>query len=161
MANPRKPDKVKKELGTFRKDRSNPDAPELKPGRPTPPADLTAEELSAFWMLVEAAEETGVSDPRHHHMVTLFARAWARWERLSKNVEKFGDTLQVEAANGGVKTMRNPDSTALDSAYSRIQSILAEFGLSPAAMGRVAAKDKAKDTNPFAEIGKKPGAEPN
>lgn len=155
MGNPRLPDEVKKKRGTFQKCRSNPDAPEPIAGRPEPPDDLDNAELAAFWSLVEAAEDLGVCDPRNHHLFAIWARQYPRFVKLSKAVKEEGDTLRLEAANGGEKVMRNPDSVALDACGRELKAILVEFGLTPAAMGRVAAKkkgDKGKH-DPWEEYG--------
>lgn len=141
------PDEIKKQKGTFQACRSNPDAPELQAGRPNPPKDLNDEELAAFWSIADATEATGVCDPRHHHAMTLFARSWARAQRCYDEVRDKGETDE--------SGKKRPEATVADSAAKECRMILASFGLTPADMGRVAAKkpEKKDETDPWAEHG--------
>ena len=143
MGRKRKPDALKLVEGTFTNHRANPDAPVATDSKPTPPTWLEAAAVPHFETLVARLDEIGVASETDTEVIALAATRLAEIEACSRYIKARGRTVKTAVRGGGFNTRSSPVVGQRSDAMRHLQSLLAEFGLTPAARSRVTAK---KDT---------------
>lgn len=142
------PDHIKVVQGTDRPDRMNPDAPEPSPGVAVAPEWLNERAAEIFARLSAILDGMGIASPDDVDNLAMLAKRLEDIEILTVQIEDSGYTYKTEA--GLVKA--NPAVGQRSDAMRHAQSLLAEFGLSPAARAKVSA-GKPKEENPFGALG--------
>lgn len=149
----RKPDQLKLVEGTARPDRMNPDAPPANRGLASPPEWLSERAVEIFQNLSVILDGMGIASPDDVHALALLASRQEEIEICTAVIEDGGRTYAQMNDDGSVKMMRaRPEVAMRNEAMRHAQSLLTDFGLTPAARSKVSA-GKAPEENPFAAFG--------
>jgi P27 family predicted phage terminase small subunit len=154
----RKPDHLKVVAGTDRPDRTNPDAPVPLSELPTAPEWLSARAAEIFDQLVGIVGSMGVGSASDTAMLAMAASRLEEVEICTAIIEDGGRTFVSSAEydqQGRVISQQikgHPAVAQRSEAMRHAQSLLVEFGLSPAARSKVSA-NKSTNENPFAALG--------
>lgn len=151
MAKGRKqvPEKSKIIRGTFRNDRANPEAPIPDPETPRSPVWLSASAREYFGVLKERLDYMGLLSRTNTEMMALAAERLAEIGYLTRLIEENGPTYisrRYDKEGNVLSEMAktNPAVSQRSEAMRHLQSLLAEFGLSPASVGKTRVTDGRK-----------------
>ena len=134
----RTPDSIKEAKGTKRPDRTNPNPPKPKVGLPKAPNWLNDEAKSIFRSIAGYLDEMQLAFPAHVKMLSILSMRLEQIERLSQFLDNNGDTYEsINPKTGQTMVRAQPEVSLLSEAARHAQSLLAEFGLSPASMGKI------------------------
>lgn len=142
-----KPDELKVIAGTFRKDRSNPNAPSVPSGIPEAPAWLSERASELFASLCVVLDSLNIVSPADECMIAMLASRLEEIEVLTATIEDQGRTYKGES---GLWKAR-PEVSQRNEAMRHCHALLSEFGLSPATRNKVSA-NKPAEKNPFAAL---------
>jgi P27 family predicted phage terminase small subunit len=149
MGNSRKPDHLKMITGTTRPDRMNPDAPIASTGVCMPPAWLSERGAEIFMQYTAILEGMGIASPDDQAALAMLANRLEEIEILSVTIQDGGGTYSTTATSGDKLVRARPEVGQRNEAMRHAQSLLNEFGLTPAARSKVSA-GKPAEVNPFA-----------
>lgn len=141
------PDHLKLVKGTAQKCRMNPEAPAANVGTASAPAWLSERAAELFDQISATLLGMGIASPDDTHALSLAASRLEEIEILTAVIEDAGRTYQTEA---GLWKAR-PEVAMRNEAMRHSQSLLAEFGLTPAARSKVSA-GKPAEKNPFGAL---------
>lgn len=141
------PDHLKLVKGTAQKCRMNPEAPAANVGTAAAPAWLSERAAELFDQISATLLGMGIASPDDQHVLSLAASRIEEVEILTAVIEDAGRTYQTEA---GLWKAR-PEVAMRNEAMRHAQSLLAEFGLTPAARSKVSA-GKPAEKNPFGAL---------
>lgn len=141
------PDHLKLVKGTAQKCRLNPEAPAANVGTASAPAWLSERAAELFDQISATLLGMGIASPDDQHVLSLAASRIEEVEILTAVIEDAGRTYQTEA---GLWKAR-PEVAMRNEAMRHAQSLLAEFGLTPAARSKVSA-GKPAEKNPFGAL---------
>jgi P27 family predicted phage terminase small subunit len=144
----RTPDKLKIIAGTDRPDRMNADAPIPAPGVAVAPELLSERGAEIFSRLSATLDGMGLASPDDQDNLSMLSQRIEQVELLTVIIEDSGFTYKTDA---GLWKAR-PEVAMRSEAMRHAQSLLSDFGLSPAARAKVSA-GKMAETNPFAALG--------
>jgi len=144
----RKPDALKVIAGTARPDRMNPDAPAVNLGAATPPAWLSERATEIFARLSATLVGMGISSPDDGDALAMLASRLEEIEICTAAIEDGGRVYTTTATSGDKLVRARPEVAMRNEAMRHAQSLLAEFGLTPAARSKVSAGKQAEE-NPF------------
>lgn len=153
MAKGRKaiPDKLKLVKGTARVDRINPAAPEPARDGLAAPAMLPEAALPHFETLVARLKGLGLNSASFTEAVTMAAMRMAEIEYCSQVIkDNEGPSYETHTVQGGRMVRAFPEVAMRSEAMRHLHSLLAEMGLTPAAIGKVGAKESEKPKSKFA-----------
>lgn len=153
MAKGRKKDLilVKETRGTLRKDRLPADMPEAS-AEGMMPVDLPNARVVAYFELLRGlVAEMGNDSATYGPALSLAALRMDEIAQLTEFIEIEGFTFESEGRNG-VQIKANPKVVLRSEAMRHLGGLLAEFGLTPAAIQKVGGGGKKKATNPFTEL---------
>lgn len=142
------PDHLKMISGTARTDRMNPDAPKPNRGISSAPEILSDRGAEIFAGISAILDGMGIASPDDKDALSLLAQRLEQIEVLTVQIEDGGYTYKTQA--GLVKA--NPAVGMRSEAMRHAQSLLSDFGLTPAARSKVSA-GKPAEKNPFAALG--------
>lgn len=148
---PRKPTAQKRLAGTLRKCRTNPREPAPVAGLPSPPSWLSPRAATTFREHAAQLDRMGVLSLGDGMALALLALRLDEVERTSAAIEDLGAIQHATSAEGAVIARRRPEVAMRSSAMRHAQSLLAEFGLTPASHSRVSAAPPSS-RNPFEDI---------
>lgn len=150
---PRKPRHLHVVGGTFRPDRHGTDEETPKPSdeAPQPPEFLSPRGAEIFRGLTEILVGMGMASKDHAVMLWLLTLRIEEVERHQAVVEDMGYTYFTTSTAGDPVPKKRPEVSIRDGAMKHLQSLLHEFGLSPAAVSKVSTAPKAA-ANPFADL---------
>jgi len=147
------PDKLKLVKGTARPDRMNPDAPAANVGVAVAPDWLSPRAAELFAQLSVTLLGMGIASPDDAIALSLLASRIEEVELMTAAIEDGGRTYEQKDDEGNVRMRRAAPEVGLrNEAMRHAQSLLAEFGLTPAARSKVSA-GKVAEVNPFAALG--------
>lgn len=150
----RKPTHLHIVQGTKRPCRINKAEPDV-PNEP-PRAAVELESRVSFWygIVVGRIQSVGVGSSADSEQVMLLANRLAEVEACDADIKKFGRVFEnIDPKTGSISIKANPAVAQRSEAMRHSQSLLAEFGLSPASRGKVSANEKKKQpVNPWQEI---------
>lgn len=157
--------------GTFRKDRhADVETPTAPPGIPEPPKTLDGEALEEWNRMIARLQQTGalsiVDDAVLFQYCRLFAETEGIWiaqqettatiEILQENIDsrsrKEVTVEQLIELAREITTLRKLEAgyiTKVRQGRMALRQLLVEFGLTPAARGRVKLPEKPKDADAF------------
>lgn len=153
----RTPDHLKVVAGTDRPDRMNPDAPKPSADLPDAPEWLSPRGAVIFKQLVAILGPMGVGSSSDAAMLALAASRLEEVEICTAMIEDGGRTFVSNTTyddDGRVVSQQikgHPAVAQRSEAMRHAQSLLAEFGLSPAARSKVSVS-KPDGKNPFAAL---------
>ena len=148
------PDHLKIIAGTAQPCRMNPEAPIASADLPTAPTWLSERAAGIFAELVGILEQMGIASANDTAVLALVASRLEEVEICTAMIEDGGRTFVSRATyddEGRVVEQQikgNPVVAQRSEAMRHAQSLLAEFGLTPAARSKVSAT-KAPEANPF------------
>ena len=145
----RKPDSQKVVQGTFQKCRSNPDTPTPADDLPLAPTSLTDAERTHFVTLCKRIADMGVASSTDTEALTMAAKRLAEIDACDLQIATNGAVVDTTNTRGERMLRGNPAVRMRSEAMRHLQSLLAEFGLTPAARSKVSAKKKAPKTSAF------------
>lgn len=146
------PEAAKVIKGTFRKDRINSCRPDATPDCMVAPAWLPSGAIAHFDALRARVESLGLNSSSYTEVLALSALRLHEIEQLTKIIEAEGAFYTTESTVGGISKKSHPAVAQRSDASRHLQGLLAEFGLSPAAIQKVGAGQK-KMENPFKAFG--------
>lgn len=151
---PRKPDHLKLVSGTAQPCRMNPNAPKPSEVEPEPPAILSDRAQEIFRSITGICRGMGMASADHTAMQMLIAMRLEEVELLYDlvNDPSVGRVYITTNMMGDKVFKSRPEVAQMNNAMRHLQSLLAEFGLSPAAVGKVS-RAPERPQNEFAEFG--------
>ena len=139
--------------GTARPDRISPDAPQVNPGVATAPEWLSERAAELFAEVSATLLGMGIASPDDVKALAILASRLEEVEITTAIIEDTGRTYEQRGEDGEVRMIRaRPEVAMRNEAMRHAQSLLAEFGLTPAARSKVSA-GKPAEQNPFAALG--------
>lgn len=147
----RKPDALKQLAGTAQKCRMNPAAPTQTAGLPAPPEWLSARASEIFYQLVAVIDGMRIASADDVAMLAMLSSRLEEVELCTGIVEDLGRTYVTVNQAGAEMHRARPEVAMRNEALRHAQSLLTEFGLSPAARSKVSV-NKAPQDNPFAAL---------
>lgn len=155
----RKPDALKQLAGTAQPCRMNPDAPAASDGLPEAPAWLSERAADIFDELTAIVDRMRIASADDTAMLAILASRLEEIEVCTVAIEDLGRVYSSETTTSRgdgetvVKAMvrARPEVAMRNEAMRHAQSLLSEFGLSPAARSKVSAITP-QDENPFSEF---------
>lgn len=149
-----KPRTLKVLQGTFRKDRASEAAPEPSAVVANAPAFLSGRALVWFGVLCAKLSPLGLASETFEETLGLLAARLAEIEELERFIRENGRSYTTTTAQGDVMCRPYPEVAMLNEARRHAQSLAAEFGLTPASIGRVGRPQKGQsDENPWGAFG--------
>ncbi|MFV0420597.1 P27 family phage terminase small subunit [Oleidesulfovibrio sp.] len=153
-----KPQPLKVIQGTARKDRVNKLAPDMPTGVPGEPSMLPEGARKYYADLIAILEPLKLLYSAHPHMLGMLAMRLNEIDELTRIITEEGpiyDSEKWTRDDDGVmhRTLLKKSHPAVNQrseAMRHAQSLLAEFGLSPAAVSKVTALNNSESNNPFA-----------
>lgn len=153
----KKPDHLKVLSGTDQPCRMNPDQPAAREGVGMAPEWLSERSAEIFDKLSAVLHGMGIASPDDSEMLALAASRLEEIEICTAVIEDSGRTYEKRGEDGSLQMIRSrPEVGQRNEAMRHAQSLLAEFGLSPAARSKVSA-GKKENENPFAALDKATG----
>jgi P27 family predicted phage terminase small subunit len=149
MAKGRKPtpSHLKVIRGTDRPDRGAKNEPQPERARPSAPATMSDRGREAWGYVVGILDRMGVLTEADAMAVELLCEARADWLSARDEITAAGgETYTTEA--GLIKA--HPAVGMRNDAARRLQSLLAEFGMSPSSRSKVSAQEPDEKTDPAA-----------
>ncbi|MEN3213599.1 P27 family phage terminase small subunit [Methylorubrum populi] len=146
----RKPDALKQLAGTAQPCRMNPDAPIAREGEAEAPEWLSERAAEIFGELTTITGGMGISSPDDTAMLALLASRLEEVEVCTAVIEDLG-RVYISESKTGTMVRGRPEVAMRNEAMRHAQSLLSEFGLSPAARSKVSAVTPP-ESNPFLDI---------
>ena len=148
MGNPRKPTHLKEIQGTNQPCRSNPNEPQASGAVPVPPDHLSAREAEKFLQLLGYITGMGIASAEDTDALANLAAVLVEIEEDQVLIHSMGGPYYVPNPENGM-IRKHPAVDRIQTNRMRAQSLLGEFGLTPASRSKVSAKTPAAE-NPFA-----------
>lgn len=139
------PDALKVVQGTFRKHRASGDCGQDETPM-TAPKTLSDSARVHFVALKVQVAEMGLDSATFTELLALAAERMEEIDECNAIIAEYGRIIETTTEAGSVLLRANPAVTMRNEAMRHLQSLLAEFGLTPTAAARVGAKKK--DTRP-------------
>ena len=149
---PRKPDHLKLVAGTAQPSRMNPNAPTPSKALPEPPEHLSERAQEWFRKTLATLDGMGIASADHVDMLMLASMRYDEILDCQMVIEDLGRTFTTVSMTGSLTFKPRPEVAMKNEAMRHLQSLLAEFGLSPAAVGKVSGPPGERE-NPFDEFG--------
>ncbi len=112
---------------------------DLEPSLPKPPEWLSEKALIAWSEIGPVAVAKRVMTIADRHALVLLCEAWAEWRECLEIIAEEGRTYEAVSDRGGSSLRAHPAVAQAADAWRRCDTMLANFGLSPAARARVRA----------------------
>jgi P27 family predicted phage terminase small subunit len=130
----------------------NSDAPAVNSGVAQPPAWLSERACELFAQLSTTLLGMGIASPDDQAALAMLASRLEEIEICTAVIEDGGRVYETEGVGGAKMVRARPEVGMRNEAMRHAQSLLAEFGLTPAARSKVSA-GKPAEQNPFAALG--------
>lgn len=146
MAKGRKklPDQLKVVQGTFRKHRGK-TADSQDEASMVAPVGLSEAAQMHFETLRNRVAVLGLDSATYSEAMTLAAMRMAEIDECTAAIHEHGAVVLAPTTTGGELLRPNPAVAMRNEAMRHLQSLLAEFGLTPSSIGRVGAKKKGPE----------------
>lgn len=153
MARGRKaiPDHLKLVKGTAQPSRLNPNPPKQSASMPEPPDWLSDRAAEWFRRTTAILDGMGIASADHVDMLSLAATRYDEVLDCTAVIEDMGRTMFVVTISGSKIPKARPEVAMRNEAMRHLQSLLAEFGLSPSSVSKVSAPPGDRG-NPFDEF---------
>ncbi len=145
------PTAIKKLTGTYQPARDVPDALDNTGVAPVGHPELIAHDdvaIERYHQLIVHVTQMKVISQEDDFALALLAMRLVEVERSSAVIRIHGTTYQTKTKQGDLMWRARPEVAMRNEAMRHAQSLLNEFGLTPAARSRVSAKSN-DDDNPF------------
>lgn len=145
----RLPDNIKLLRGTDNKSTTmNPDQPKYANVVPEPPEHLDEQSLVMWNRVTDMLHAAGVLQLADHTALQILAETYGEWRNADMNVKADGMIYHTETADGAPMIRPNPAVAQRADAARRLQSMLSEFGMTPASRSKVTVKDAGDGEDP-------------
>ena len=142
------PTEIKKQRGTLRADRLNPNEPILPTSIPPVPSWLTDDGKQSFIELSELlADDMAVLTKADTMALTLLCDAYGEYLKAKKVINELGPTQTVTSREGNSKEVARPEVMLADKSFSKVFQMLKEFGLTPVSRAKVNAIENSGSTD--------------
>lgn len=141
------PSHLKVVRGTNRADRENRNEPTPDRARPSAPEHMSDRGREAWGYVVGILDRMGILTEADALAVELLCEARADWLSARDEIREGGGETYV--TEGGL-IKAHPAVAMRNDAARRMQSLLAEFGMSPSSRSKVQAKDQDDKEDPAA-----------
>ena len=141
IGRPPKPDAVKALAGTLRRDRMLADAVRFPAGCPTPPAHLKGPAKRVWGTLAPLLSDAGVLSQGQAVALEGMCQAYAAAIQADENIRRKGRV--VKTPNGQLQI--SPWESLSKQRWSEVRQWCIEFGMTPAAQGKVSSTKKPGD----------------
>jgi P27 family predicted phage terminase small subunit len=122
------------------------DEPKPQGTRPKRPEWLDAEGKKAWDQLTPILERMRVLTEADGFALAVLCESWSRYRRATDMLIQYGDVYPVKNPDGTLKMLRRSPYSAMQMELAlNVRRMLAEFGLTPAARGRLIALPEDKD----------------
>lgn len=150
----RTPDHLKLVSGSAREHpgRLNKNAPKPAKTLPEPPEWLSDVAAEWFRKTLGILDGMGIASSDHVDMLSIAATRYDEALHCTAVLEDVGRVYKVISVTGSEMFKSRPEVAQRNEALRHLQSLLAEFGLSPSSMGKVNV-DRGQIANAFAEFG--------
>ncbi len=140
------PTEIKKQRGTLRKDRLNPNEPVLPSVLPPIPSWLSEDGQKAFSELSTLLHDMSVLTQADAIALTLLCDAYSEYKKAKEIVNKLGATIDIISREGNSKPTIRPEVQIANQSFVRIFQLLKEFGLTPSSRAKVNAMEQVGTT---------------
>lgn len=120
---------------------------------PECPATLSAGAVTAWGLFLPLLAARKVLTLGDFASAEMLCEAYAEWRELANEVVTEGRTYECTTEAGQVMIRPNPKVAMLSDARRHLNSMLAEFGLSPASRNKVQGSGESTPVNKFAKLG--------
>ena len=142
----RVPTEIKRQRGTLRKDRMNPNEPKLPSVIPPIPTWLSEDGQKAFVELSTLLHNMMVLTQADEMALTLLCDSYSEYKKAKDVVNELGTTMEVTSREGNVKSIIRPEVQIANQSFVRVFQLLKEFGLTPSSRAKVNAIENASST---------------
>ena len=140
------PTEIKKQRGTLRKDRMNPNEPVLPSIIPPIPSWLSEDGQKAFSELSTLLHDMSVLTQADELALTLLCDAYSEYKSAKEIVNSLGATVEIMSREGNSKPTIRPEVQIANQAFVRVFQLLKEFGLTPSSRAKVNAMEQVGTT---------------
>lgn len=140
------PTEIKKQRGTLRNDRTNPNEPQLSPIIPPIPTWLSEDGQKSFVELSSLLYDMSVLTQADELSLTLLCDAYGDYKQAKEIINNLGPTQDVTSREGHTKSIQRPEVIIANQAFVRVFALLKEFGLTPSSRAKVNAIERTSAT---------------
>jgi P27 family predicted phage terminase small subunit len=137
------PTELKKQRGTLRKDRLNPNEPKLPCIIPPIPTWLSEDGQKAFAELSTLLHDMSVLTQADELALTMLCDSYSEYKKAKEIVNELGSTMEVTSREGNSKSVIRPEVQIANQSFVRVFQLLKEFGLTPSSRAKVNAIENA------------------
>ena len=133
----RLPTEIKRQRGTLRDDRTNPNEPKSPLAIPPVPTWLSEEGQKSFVELSTLLHDMSVLTQADEVSLTLLCDAYGDYKQAKEVINTLGPTQDVTSREGHTKSIQRPEVVIANQAFVRVFQLLKEFGLTPSSRAKV------------------------
>jgi len=131
----------------------NASAPEVTRLRDLDPPAFLSDRAAQHWPdLAGLLSDMGIMGDSDRIALSLLCEALAEWIEAGQTIAQHGATYECTTEAGAVMFRAHPAVAQRADAARRVQSLLSEFGMTPAARAKVAGLPDLPDDNPAREF---------
>lgn len=140
------PTELKRQRGTLRNDRVNPNEPKLPVSIPPIPSWLSEDGQQSFIHLSTLLGDMTVLTEADELSLTLLCDAYGDYKQAKEIINELGPTQEVTSREGHAKSIQRPEVLIANQAFVRLFALLKEFGLTPSSRAKVNAIESSAQT---------------
>jgi len=133
----RLPTEIKRQRGTLRDDRMNPNEPQSPLNIPPVPTWLSEDGQKSFFELSIMLHDMSVLTQADELSLTLLCDAYGDYKQAKEVINTLGPTQDVTSREGHTKSIQRPEVLIANQAFTRVFQLLKEFGLTPSSRAKV------------------------
>jgi P27 family predicted phage terminase small subunit len=142
----RLPTEIKRQRGTLRDDRTNPNEPQSPLAIPPVPTWLSEDGQKSFIELSIMLHDMSVLTQADELSLTLLCDAYGDYKQAKEVINTLGPTQDVTSREGHTKSIQRPEVIIANQAFVRVFQLLKEFGLTPSSRAKVNAIENQANT---------------
>jgi len=142
----RLPTEIKRQRGTLRDDRMNPNEPQSPLNIPPVPTWLSEDGQKSFFELSIMLHDMSVLTQADELSLTLLCDAYGDYKQAKEIINTLGPTQDVTSREGHTKSIQRPEVIIANQAFVRVFQLLKEFGLTPSSRAKVNAIENQANT---------------
>lgn len=148
-------DNIKLMQGTLQKCRQNENAPKVTPDLPEMPETLSERAVSVWGKIAPMLNQYGVVSSFDQIAIENLCETYAEWLHLNDYINNDLDnktSYETVSDKGGLSHRAYPEIAQRATVSRRLQSLLSDFGLTPAARSKVNTITKDKKEDPWKDL---------
>lgn len=141
--------------GTHRPDRENSNAPQPEQKQPDMPQGMSRRAKKYWPDLVKLLDDLKIITVSDQSAMELLCETYGEWKNLNYVIQttyKGKTSYEFATESGGVMIRPLPEIAQRSDAARRFQSMLSEFGLTPAARNKVKMISRDEERDPWADL---------